>query len=132
MNFGSIIELLFYYGSKELCLDVVPIPIIVPIRHLPYQDKSISNIDIPSYTFFHNDSPTMAGGAALYVSNSLSPNIVSRGDWLGDPANFKRPAYCFDFDVERTGHVILTVHKFPRWRMLSMTCFCLAMILRRF
>ena len=39
---------------------------------------------------------------------------VSRGDWLGDPANFKEPAYCLDFDVERTGHVTLTVHKHDR------------------
>ena len=41
-------------------------------------------------------------------------NRVSRGDWLGDPANFKEPAYCLDFDVERTGHVTLTVHKHDR------------------
>ena len=30
---------------------------------------------------------------------------VSRGEWLGNAANFKRPAYCFDFDVERRSHV---------------------------
>ena len=31
-------------------------------------------------------------------------------DWLGDPANLKG----LDFDVERTGHVTLTVHKHDR------------------
>ena len=45
---------------------------------------------------------------------AINYNRVSRGDWLGDPANFKEPAYCLDFDVERTGHVTLTVHKHDR------------------
>ena len=54
---------------------------------------------------------------------------VSRGDWLGNAANFKRPADCFDFDVERRSHLTSKVHKFSRWRTIYL---CLAMISRRF
>ena len=57
---------------------------------------------------------------------------VSRGDWLGNAANFKRPAYCFDFDVERRSHVTSKVHKFSRWRTRWTIYLCLAMISRRF
>ena len=57
---------------------------------------------------------------------------VSRGDWLGNAANFKRPAYCFDFDVERRSHVTSKVHKFSRWRTWWTIYLCLAMISRRF
>ena len=40
----------------------------------------------------------------------IGRNIVSRGEWLWNPANFKRPAYCFAFEVEWVHHVILTLH----------------------
>ena len=35
--------------------------------------------------------------------------IVSRGDWLGNPANFKGTFYCFGFDVETYHHVTMTL-----------------------
>ena len=54
------------------------------------------------------------------------------GNWLGNAANFKRPAYCFDFDVERRSHVTSKVHKFSRWRTWWTIDLCLAMISRRF
>ena len=37
-------------------------------------------------------------------------SIVSRGEWLGNTANFKGDAYCLAFDVETVRHVTLTVH----------------------
>jgi hypothetical protein len=40
----------------------------------------------------------------------VSWNIVSRGDWLGNPANFKGTAYCFAFEVELHHHVTMTLH----------------------
>ena len=54
---------------------------------------------------------------------------VSRGDWLRNAANFRRPAFCFDFDVERRSHVTMKVHKFSRCRTIYL---CLAMISRPF
>ena len=53
--------------------------------------------------------------------------IVSRGEWLGNAATFKRLAYCFDFDAERGSHVTLKVQKFSRCWTIYL---CLAMILR--
>lgn len=40
----------------------------------------------------------------------LGENIVSRGDWLGKPANFKGPNNRVPAEVELTRHVTLTVH----------------------
>jgi hypothetical protein len=31
----------------------------------------VVNVDLHNYNFFHTDSPTMAGGAGLYISNEL-------------------------------------------------------------
>ena len=35
------------------------------------------NIDIPGYTFVHIDSPTAAGGAAMYISNALQVSVIN-------------------------------------------------------
>ena len=34
-------------------------------------EKSISNVNIKVYNFFHTNSPTNAGGAALYIADNL-------------------------------------------------------------
>ena len=36
-----------------------------------YDKNSVWNIELPHYHFFHRDSPTVAGGAELYVSENL-------------------------------------------------------------
>ena len=45
-------------------------------------EKSISTVNIKGYNFFHPDSPTNAGGTALYVANNLK--AVPRPDIKGD------------------------------------------------
>ena len=45
-------------------------------------EKSISTVNIKGYNFFHPDSPTNAGGTALYVANNLK--AVPRPDNKGD------------------------------------------------
>ena len=37
-------------------------------------------------------------------------SIVSRGDCLGNPANFSGTFSCFGFDVETYHHVTMTLH----------------------
>ena len=37
--------------------------------------------------------------------------IVSRGDWLGNPANFKGAVCCLASEVETYRHVTMTLHK---------------------
>ena len=39
----------------------------------------------------------------------MSHTIVSRGEWLARPANFKGPGYCLAFEVETGCHVTYTV-----------------------
>ena len=46
-------------------------PNIIGITETKLNEFSTSNVDIESYNFFHKDSSTNAGGAALYVSNNL-------------------------------------------------------------
>ena len=45
---------------------------------------STSNVNIKGYNFFHTDSPTNAGGAALYIANNLK--VVLRPDIKFDVA----------------------------------------------
>ena len=44
---------------------------ILGITEATLGEKSISNVNITSYNFFHTDSPTNAGGAALYIAYNL-------------------------------------------------------------
>ena len=38
-------------------------------------------------------------------------DIVSRGDWLGNPANFKGAVCCLASEVKTYHHVTMTLHK---------------------
>ena len=58
-NLNLLEELLCSLDSK---LD------ILGITETALGEKSISNVNITSYNFFHTDSPTNAGGAALYIA----------------------------------------------------------------
>ena len=47
----------------------------------------------------------------------LRGSRVSRGDWLGNPANFKGTFCCFGFDVEMHHHVTMTLHSLFQSKM---------------
>ena len=51
---------------------------ILGITETKLGEKSISNVNIKGYNFYHTDSPTNAGGAALYITNNL--NAIPRPD----------------------------------------------------
>ena len=55
----------------------------------------------------------------IYILTVLPLNSirVSRGDWLGKPANFKGPFCCFGFDVETYHHVTMTLHSLFQSKM---------------
>ena len=61
-NLNLLEELLCSLDSK---LD------ILGITETALGEKSISNVNITGYNFFHTDSPTNAGGAALYIAYNL-------------------------------------------------------------
>ena len=44
--------------------------------------NSVSNFEISNYNFFHTDSPTPAGGAAIYVNKALK--AIPRPDFKID------------------------------------------------
>lgn len=53
---------------------------------------SVSNIDLINYNFFHNDSPTGAGGASWYISKNFVDiiSILVESCWIEiDPCNNK-------------------------------------------
>ena len=62
----------------EHILTLSKFPDIIAITESKLNDKSISNVSIPNYDLFHDDSPTRAGGTAIYVRKSL--NAVQRSD----------------------------------------------------
>ena len=45
------------------------------------------------------------------TSLGVSACIVSRGDWLGNLANFKGAVYCLAFEVETYHHLTMTLHR---------------------
>ena len=44
---------------------------ILGITETKLSENSVSNVNISGYNLFHTDSPTKAGGAALYIANNL-------------------------------------------------------------
>lgn len=53
-------------------------PDILGITETRLNENSVTNTSLPGYHFFHNDSPTAAGGTAIYVSEDL--NTIIRTD----------------------------------------------------
>ena len=45
-----------------------------------------------------------------------------KGDWLGEPENWKERPFVFAYDVERTTHVTLTVHSLTNAMLASVEC----------
>ena len=57
--------------SNDVLCSLDSTPDIVTTTETRLSSNSISNLDIPRYNFFHTDSPTRAGGAAIYVNKVL-------------------------------------------------------------
>ena len=45
-------------------------PDIIAITETRLNEQSVSNIEIHNYDFLHNDSPTRAGGTAIYAKKA--------------------------------------------------------------
>ena len=77
---GKVISL-FHCHIRSLTKNLTPLndvlysldsrPDIVAVTETTLSSNSISNLDIPNYNFFRTDSPTRAGGAAIYVNKVL-------------------------------------------------------------
>ena len=76
-------------------------PEILAITETRLNENSVCNVDLLNYDFYHTDSPTLAGGAAIYIAKTL--NSIPRPDikfnmqlvescWVEiDPGNGKAP-----------------------------------------
>ena len=53
-------------------------PDILAITETRLSTRTVTNVDIPNYDFYHTNSLTQAGGSGLYVSNNL--NAIHRPD----------------------------------------------------
>ena len=82
---------------------------ILGITETKLGETSISNVNIKGYNFFHMDSPTNAGAAALYMANNLQ--AVPRPDIKFDVALTEKHA---------AGH-IKTVRTKPIYRRFALT-----------
>ena len=55
-------------------------PDILSITETKLNSNTITNVDLPNYNFYHTDSPTPAGGAAIYIKRTLKsiprPDII--------------------------------------------------------
>ena len=61
-NFTLLIDMLYSIYSW---------PEIIAVTETRLNSNSISNVDLPNYNFFHVDSPTLAGGTAIYVKDTI-------------------------------------------------------------
>ena len=57
---------------KEFVYSLTEKPSIIGITETKLNEQSIDNIEMLGYKFRHNDSPTKAGGTAIYISKSIS------------------------------------------------------------
>ena len=61
-NLTLLNDMLYFLDSK---------PDVMAITETRLSSNSVTNLDISNYNFFHTDSPTPAGGAAIYVNKAL-------------------------------------------------------------
>ena len=52
-------------------------PDIICVTETRLKTQPLLNIDISGYTFVHIDSPTAAGGVAMYISNALQFSVLN-------------------------------------------------------
>ena len=52
-------------------------PKVIAVTETRLNSNSISNVDLPNYNFFHADSPTLAGGTAIYTNTKAYATLVT-------------------------------------------------------
>ena len=65
---------------EEFITEIKYSPEIIGISETKINSNTCLNLNIPNFDFFHNDSPTNAGGVGIYVNQSLKYKL--RNDLL--------------------------------------------------
>ena len=128
-NIRSLPKNVCLFEDFIICsLDVKPD--IIAVSETKLNSKTVINIDIPRYQFFHTDrSETAAGGAGLYVSNNL--HALCRPD-----INFKMPlvesCWCEIISGKNKPNIIVgCIYKHPTANLSDFTLELEAIILER-
>ena len=94
---------------EEFLSELNVLPEIISIFETELNSQSTSNVNIAQYDFFHNDSPSKAGGIGLYVKNNVK--YSARNDVNLHLSN------CEDTWIEiysKTKSIILsTIYRYP-------------------
>ena len=65
-----------FENLNDLLLQMNFQPDILCVSETKIKISSLINISLPGYEFFHVDSPTNAGGVAIYVSKQLQYDLI--------------------------------------------------------
>ena len=94
---------------EELLIELNVLQKIINIFETKLNSQKTININISNYDFFHNDSPTNAGGMGVNVKNGLKYSI--RND-----LNLHLP-YCKDIWMEiistKQSLILCTIYRYP-------------------
>ena len=60
---------------EEFLSELNVLPEIISISETKLNSQSTSNVNIAQYDYFHNDSPSKAGGVGLYVKNNVKYSL---------------------------------------------------------
>lgn len=117
-NYYSIDKLkkLFQTTPKSLSIQDIlcsleHMPNILGITETKLNEESCSNINIQNYIFYHTDSNTNAGGAALYIDNKLKS--IPRPDIKFEIEKVESCWAQIDAGKNRKGIIIGCIYKHP-------------------
>lgn len=51
-------------------------PDILAVTETRLNNNTVVNTQIPEYNYYHQDAPTAAGGAGIYISQTLKSSIL--------------------------------------------------------
>ena len=60
---------------EEFITEIKYSPEVIGMSETKINSKTCPNLNIPGFVFFHNDSPTNAGGVAVYINQNLKNKL---------------------------------------------------------
>ena len=100
---------------EEFFDDMTRLPDVIAISETKLNSNSVSNLNLPNYTFLRKDSPTCAGGVGFYIKgnmqyrlrNDLTLNIQHCEDlWI-------------ELETKKTNFIIAVIYRHPNKLLLS-------------
>ena len=104
---------------KEFVISVGKKPSVLAISESKLNENTVSKIELKGYEFYHTDSSTNAGGAALYVSEDIK-NVEERKDIK---FNTELVESCWiEIDNENKSNIIIgSIYRHPNSNIIEFT-----------